>query len=163
MPDLPLEMDYARLIHLGINNSPRSLERLGDLPVAELARWQAEEAEPWWQAIRERADADGLRVECYVEQDGYLNSTGFETRIAFARLLSPDGHRYKMSDWLPSKRELAKLRRDWGAILAAARERHPYDYAFERKLAAFPTRGARHAPYLASLGDAAPKKKRSAP
>jgi hypothetical protein len=109
------EDDYAALIHFGAwDNSGTTTLFIphGD----ERARWKAELAEPWFQAMRERARRDGLRIECFVGHD----NAGLGSISAAARLANPDGTAY---DW---RKGMEALFCDWGETLIAAREQHPH-------------------------------------
>jgi hypothetical protein len=117
---------YARLLHTGVSNCNHVLEQQSAIPPEHVARWTSETAEPWWQAMRNRAMRDGLRIDCRVAGDGPLQHLGWETHIAAAHLLSPDG-----AEYCDEQRQEASVR-DWGETLTAAREQHPYDFAFER-------------------------------
>jgi hypothetical protein len=134
------DADYARLIHVGINNRDAVLQEHGAIADGVVTRWASEVAEPWWQAMRERAARDGIPIKCFRGGDPHLLSHGIETHIAAACLLSPNGERYKVINWQHTAEALRAIDQDWGETLAAARERHPYEFALgERRPAAAKT------------------------
>jgi hypothetical protein len=123
-----LNRDYARLVQLGITNSSRILEQPD---AAQFARWRGEVAERWWALMRERAEADGLRISCNLVCDTMLASVGFETHIPIATLARPDGSGgldCYFGGWLPDKNAVETMLADWGEPLVEARKRHPYPY-----------------------------------
>ena len=114
---MTIENDYARLIRDGFAGEQQMVRARED---AEVARWKAEVAEPWWQAMRKRAEKDGLRIKC---DDGW-DAALLDYPIAFAELLSPEGRAYENLRGLGSEEEIeATLAQDWGETLAAARKR----------------------------------------
>jgi hypothetical protein len=76
-------------------------------------------AQPWFDAIRTRAEQDGLRVHCYVGYDTYIPFPS-----ACAELLRPDGSPYQGNWHKPQERE-AMMRADWGETLRLARLASP--------------------------------------
>jgi hypothetical protein len=121
MSERAYEADYARLIHDGFVAEQQTIFADDE---AAIARWKAEVAEPWWQALRERAEEDGLHIKC----DHGWEAALLDYPMAVAQLLSPSGRAYAKLRILGAEKEIeATLLRDWGETLAAARERHPYD------------------------------------
>lgn len=72
-------------------------------------RWLREEAEPWWQAMRERAERDGVRIDCFQITDTLYEMVGIEPLVPAARLLSPSGVPYPLLNYsfTPRAREQA--------------------------------------------------------
>jgi hypothetical protein len=66
---------YGPDIHLPDPNTEAAL----------LAEWTTEVAEPWWQAMRERAARENRELECYVGGDPMLSSMGIEFAFPAAR------------------------------------------------------------------------------
>ena len=121
MSEQVYDRDYAHLVHYGFSsNTGRSLDGKPHpfRPESDNERriWKFDFAHTWWRAMEERAERDGLLIECYTGHDNA--EIGWES--ADARLRLPDVYRYRESDDI-----LAALR-EWGEALIAARERHPY-------------------------------------
>lgn len=95
------ELDYQRLVGSGCSTAAyRGYSALTDRryqpqPTEEPPpEWHAQVAEPWWQAMRTRAEQDQLPVSCLLWQDPLLWSVGVKESYAAAELLRPDGSRY---------------------------------------------------------------------
>lgn len=111
--------DYALLLVRGVASGSGAPPHVVEDAVL-LARWREEIAADWLAALRERATIDGLAVDGSVVEAAW----GI-TPLAW--LASPSGEAYGSFDPAgPPRLEpaaLARLEADWGATLAAARER----------------------------------------
>jgi hypothetical protein len=104
------------------------------------ADWLREIAEPWWDAIRTLARADGLELHPYeaIPTSGALTD---RQHWASAQLAAPDGTPYPSDDWYAATQVgasgsndsyweprvppiLTAIRRDYGSRVADARRRH---------------------------------------
>lgn len=85
-----------------------------------LTSWRSEVAEPWWGAMRERAERDGLRIDCFVGSEGTIDAIPIDHHLAAAALLSPTGTWYGNA-WCLKETELAQMASDWGVTLEKAR------------------------------------------
>ncbi len=84
------ESSYAVLLQAGFTNGP-FLDRYTS---EELATWRREVAEPWLEAMRKRAEADGLLVRLGIFVDPMFWSVGVGLLTARVGIIRPDGRPY---------------------------------------------------------------------
>jgi hypothetical protein len=130
-----LDHCYARLVHIGRTYAAlRIYEGWGGAPRSEdvpawtaaVRRWEEDVAEPFFSAMKQRSDADGLGIRWWIGTDTFMFGEGRDNRVAFAELVRPDGRDYGQRTPSFDGKALATMEADWGDALASARRRNPH-------------------------------------
>ena len=104
--------DYRHLLKMGVSSGVDTSFRSEE----DEKRWYEQVANPWFEAIQQRAARDGLRVRTYQGWD----NMGMGWVSPAAVFLRPDGSSYSDRLGWAGREEL--MRSDWGETLTRARK-----------------------------------------